>query len=81
MEAQNYLNKYASRLLGHLFFKKSQFLRGRCNICGNNTKNFFDDESIYRESLVCNRCFTTSRYRLIARGILLAIKEIKGVEA
>jgi SAM-dependent methyltransferase len=35
----------------------------------------------YRESLLCKECFTTSRYRSIARGILTAVKEFKGTEA
>jgi SAM-dependent methyltransferase len=56
-------------------------LQGQCNICGNKTVFFFEDESMYRDSLVCNKCFATSRYRSIARGILLAIKQIKGIEA
>jgi len=76
---KNYIFKHILRPIGPLLWKNAQFLHGLCNICGNVTVFFFNDD--YRESLVCNRCFTTSRYRSIARGILLAIKEIKGIEA
>ena len=81
---KNYIIKHILRLIDPLRYRNPlfpKFLHGRCNICGNGTVFFFNDESLYRESLVCNRCFTTSRYRSIARGILLAIKEIKGIEA
>jgi O-antigen biosynthesis protein len=78
----NYEKLYYYKCLTRpLLFKNTQFLHGRCNICGNRTIFFFEDESLYRESLVCNKCFTTSRYRSIARGILLAIKEIKDIKA
>ena len=54
---------------------------GRCNICGHETRFFYTDQAMYRESLVCGDCLTTSRYRSIARGILRAIWEIAGIEA
>jgi SAM-dependent methyltransferase len=54
---------------------------GRCNVCGKQTLFFYSDEAQYRESLVCAHCLTTSRYRSLARGILLAIRELTGVEA
>ena len=54
---------------------------GICNICGHETRFFYSDEALYRESLVCGSCLTTSRYRSVARGILRAIREIAGVEA
>lgn len=54
---------------------------GRCNVCGNDTSFFYTDEALYRESLACAHCLTTSRYRSIARGILRAIRELTGVEA
>lgn len=54
---------------------------GRCNVCGNHTSFFYTDEALYRESLACAHCLTTSRYRSIARGILRAIRELTGVEA
>jgi len=54
---------------------------GRCNVCGNSTSFFYSEEALYRESLVCAECLTTSRYRSIARGILKAIRELTRVEA
>jgi len=54
---------------------------GRCNICGHETRFFYSDEALYRESLVCGNCLTTSRYRSVARGILRALREIAGIEA
>jgi len=57
------------------------FLPGRCNVCGQNTRFYFSDPALYRESLYCAECRTTSRYRSIARGILQAIRLLSGVEA
>lgn len=54
---------------------------GTCNICGNKTQFFYTEPTLYRESLVCSVCLTTSRYRSIARGILNAIQERTGLEA
>ena len=54
---------------------------GRCNICGNEAAFFYESAAMYRESLTCGYCLTTSRYRSIARGILRAIKELSGVAA
>lgn len=54
---------------------------GSCNICGNETSFYYDDERLYRESLYCGSCLTTSRYRSISRGILRAIRELRGVES
>ena len=52
---------------------------GRCNICGNQASFYFNAPELYRESLACNTCLTTSRYRSIARGLLRAIKDLTGV--
>lgn len=57
------------------------FHTGRCNICGRDTQFFYDEKSLYRESLTCGECLTTSRYRSIARGVLQAIRELTGIEA
>jgi SAM-dependent methyltransferase len=57
------------------------FLSGRCNVCGRDTCFYYSDPALFRESLVCRECGTTSRYRSIARGILGAIRELAGVEA
>ena len=57
------------------------FLRGVCNACGRGTRFFRDDPSLDRESLICEHCRTTSRYRSIARGILKAIEARTGIRA
>jgi SAM-dependent methyltransferase len=56
-------------------------LSGRCNICGSDTRFYYSDPMMFRESLTCAHCLTTSRYRSMARGILRAVKELAGVEA
>jgi ubiquinone/menaquinone biosynthesis C-methylase UbiE len=56
-------------------------LAGTCNVCGNQTKFYYTDPALYRESLNCDCCLTISRYRSIARGLLRAIHELTGVEA
>ena len=62
-------------------FQNSLFHVGRCNICGKDSQFFYDSELLYRESLTCGECLSTSRYRSIARGILRAISELTGIEA
>jgi hypothetical protein len=57
------------------------FLRGRCNVCGRATRFFRDDPALDRESLTCEHCRSTSRYRSIARGVLRAIASRTGVRA
>ena len=47
-----------------------RFLRGVCNMCGRTTRFFHDDPTNDRESLTCQHCRATSRYRSIARGVL-----------
>jgi polysaccharide pyruvyl transferase CsaB len=59
----------------------TSFHPGLCNVCGRQTSFHYSDPALYRESLVCPECGTTSRYRSIARGILRAIRELTGVEA
>ena len=54
---------------------------GRCNICGRATEFYYSDPALYRESLNCAYCLTTSRYRSIARGLLEAFRELAGVDA
>ena len=63
------------------FFRGWEHETGFCNVCGQSTRFFFQDPALYRESLTCEHCRTTSRYRSIARGLLEAIKETTGVEA
>jgi 2-polyprenyl-3-methyl-5-hydroxy-6-metoxy-1,4-benzoquinol methylase/GT2 family glycosyltransferase len=62
-------------------FRGMSFHPGKCNVCGKQTQFFYRDKALYRESLVCCECLTTSRYRSIARGVLRAIRELAGVEA
>jgi Methyltransferase domain len=57
------------------------FLEGCCNICGFATRFFYTDPALFRESLICAHCLTTSRYRSIARGLLDAVRRLAGVEA
>jgi SAM-dependent methyltransferase len=63
------------------YFQKAPYLVGQCNICGKQTVFFCEAKALYRESLICAECHTTSRYRSIARGILKAIKELTFREA
>ncbi len=67
--------RHAARLAGRRFY------RGTCNICGDATLFYFESEALYRESLLCVECLSTSRYRSLARGILRALGELVGVEA
>ena len=48
---------------------------------GKRTRFFRDDPSLDRESLTCEHCRTTSRYRSIARGALRAIEARTGIGA
>jgi SAM-dependent methyltransferase len=62
-------------------FGRAPYLLGRCNVCASYTAFFCPNKDLYRESLVCAVCLTTSRYRSIARGILRAISELRSVES
>ena len=63
------------------FLNRNTRLQGECNVCGNQTVFLYDKKGNYRESLVCTKCGTTSRYRSIARGLLLALAELSSVQA
>ncbi len=69
----------ASRLEPHRC--GSAHLRGTCNVCGRRARFYYDDLRLARESLVCGSCGTTSRYRSMARGVLRAVAELRGVRA
>lgn len=56
------------------------YLSGFCIVCGKVTRFFYSDASSWRESLYCEHCRVTSRYRSIARGVLRAIGELTGKE-
>jgi SAM-dependent methyltransferase len=62
-------------------FQGMLFHAGSCNVCGSKTQFFYTDPAVYRESLVCRECLTTSRYRSIARGILKAIEDLTDIKA
>jgi GT2 family glycosyltransferase/SAM-dependent methyltransferase len=59
-------------------FEGQEFVFGQCNVCGQPARFYYNDEELWRESLNCEHCRTTSRYRSIARGILRAIEELTG---
>jgi SAM-dependent methyltransferase len=56
-------------------------IAGRCNICGERTRFSYSDPALFRESLLCGSCRATSRYRSIARGLLIAFERLAGVQA
>ncbi|MEW6336938.1 MAG: class I SAM-dependent methyltransferase [Acidobacteriota bacterium] len=58
-----------------------RFVRGRCNVCGRRTRFFYPAPELFRESLTCEHCRTTSRYRSIARGLLVAVERQAGIRA
>lgn len=62
-------------------FNAQQYLVGQCNVCGKPTRFFYQEEVLWRESLNCESCRTTSRYRSITRGILRAVAELSGQES
>jgi GT2 family glycosyltransferase/2-polyprenyl-3-methyl-5-hydroxy-6-metoxy-1,4-benzoquinol methylase/glycosyltransferase involved in cell wall biosynthesis len=62
-------------------FSGQKYMLGTCNMCGNDSRFFFQEVSLWRESLVCRHCRTTSRYRSIASGVLHAVRELAGVDA
>lgn len=52
-----------------------RYISGFCNVCGQVSRFFYHDASQWRESLYCEHCHVSSRYRSIARGVLRAIGE------
>ena len=58
-----------------------QHIRGYCNVCGKSSRFCYADISSWRESLFCEHCHVTSRYRSIARGILRAVSDLAELEA
>ena len=62
-------------------FHGQQHVDGQCNVCGKQAYFFYQEVALWRESLNCEHCRTTSRYRSITRGILRAICELTGDEA
>lgn len=62
-------------------FSGQQDIGGQCNVCGKKTHFFYQDVALWRESLNCEHCRTTSRYRSITQGVLRAISELTGNKA
>ncbi len=62
-------------------FSEHKYVTGHCVVCGNQSRFFYEDVNLWRESLNCQHCRSTSRYRSIARGLLRAINEFTGLEA
>lgn len=69
------------RLLLRRALRRASSQAGRCNICGRNTSFLYDDPALFRETLACIHCGSSSRYRSIARGILRAVRELRGIDA
>lgn len=63
---------------GDRFLYQGKHREGRCCACGETGLFTYRDPAEFRESLVCGSCGTTSRYRSIARGLLLAIEQLGG---
>lgn len=62
-------------------FEGSNYFSGVCNVCGKPSRFFYSDVALWRESLTCEHCQTTSRYRSIGRGVLKAMDELAGIRA
>lgn len=58
-----------------------EFLEGHCVVCGNSTRFHYMNMMLWRESLNCGHCLTTSRYRSVARGILQALQGLRGIQS
>ena len=62
-------------------FSGQQCIAGHCVVCGKQGRFFYQDAALWRESLNCEHCRSTSRYRSIAKGLLRAINELMGIDA
>lgn len=56
------------------------YLSGVCNVCGQKSHFSYPERSLWRETLNCQHCVTTSRYRSLSRGLLMAVSELRGIE-
>ena len=81
--AQRALKSLARRVLGRARpdFAGMSHVEGVCNICGHATSFYYTDPALYRESLICRECRSSSRYRSIARGVLRFVRERTGIAA
>jgi GT2 family glycosyltransferase/glycosyltransferase involved in cell wall biosynthesis/SAM-dependent methyltransferase len=59
-------------------FKK---ISGQCNICGMQSFFYYESVEMFRETLFCGYCKSTSRYRSIAKAILEIFDKNYGVMA
>lgn len=62
-------------------FHGQKYFSGVCNVCGKPSDFYYQDEKLWRESLNCLHCRSTSRYRSIAKGLLRAIFELSAVRS
>lgn len=62
-------------------FSEDKYIAGQCVICGRSGRFYYNNIALWRESLNCQHCRSTSRYRSIARGLLRAISDLTGVIA
>lgn len=62
-------------------FGGQKYFSGHCIVCGKPSRFFYQDIALWRESLNCQHCRGTSRYRSITKGLLRAITELTGSEA
>lgn len=62
-------------------FDNQKHVTGQCVVCGKHGRFFYQEIALWRESLNCEHCLTTSRYRSITQGILRAINELTGEQA
>ena len=61
-------------------FAGQKYIEGHCVVCDKDSRFFYQDVALWRESLNCQHCRSTSRYRSIARGLLRAINELTGLK-
>lgn len=62
-------------------YKEQKHVAGHCLVCDKPARFFYSSIDLWRESLNCEHCRTTSRYRSIAKGLLDAISELTSIQA
>jgi GT2 family glycosyltransferase/SAM-dependent methyltransferase len=62
-------------------FRGQMHFTGNCLICGKETRFYYQDVALWRESLNCEHCRSTSRYRSIASGVLEEINRAARLSA
>lgn len=61
-------------------FDGQKYVTGHCLVCGKPSRFYYQEIALWRESLNCQHCRSTSRYRSIARGLVRAITELTGAQ-